>query len=172
VCSSDLMLLTTSCSVLVDVAGSSAGSNRSIPVNSGPRADLVIDEVRSPYSMGDTRSLIRSSWARNPDLQSWFILVDRVTRGSDTYYLNASVGRYRNESDRIGTPKYGYQTIYRVEATVNFELIDASTGTVVAASIGTGSDTSAGSRADSGAALARAVENGLVRLLRVYAGVA
>ncbi len=85
-------------------------------------------------------------------------------------YLNATVGDYRRDSTRVGTPKHGYTTIHSVEVNVTFELIDASTGTVVAASIGRGSDSRSGSSADAEAALRRGIDTGLVRLIRVYAG--
>jgi len=132
--------------------------------------DLMIDQVDDGWSSESTRSLIRSLWARNAELQSWFVLVDRPTRGSDTMYLNATVGDYRRDSTRVGTPKHGYTTIHSVEVNVTFELIDASTGTVVAASIGRGSDSRSGSSADAEAALRRGIDTGLVRLIRVYAG--
>lgn len=159
-------LLLSGCSVMFSEFGSAA-----LPVNEGRRLDLVVDQVMGTYQTTELRTMVHRSWAADADLRSWFTLVDRVTDPDQSLFLNVLIQPYERSSRQVGNRKYGFSTIRQVQASVTFELVDARTGTVVAASSGRGSDSnSGGGSASNNRALERAISSGLRQLVRVYAG--
>lgn len=165
-----LALLLSACSVMLDLSAGAAA----VPLNEGPRMDLVIDSVDASGwgNADDAHTAIRRIWTQDESLRSWFLLTDRMADPAQTVFLNARVGSYDSDSTRIGTPKHGYTTIRSVDVDVSFELVDARTGTVLAASRGGGIDRSSHGSPDRARALNRAVANGLAHLVREYAGAA
>ena len=148
----------------------SPGSSGRVPVNDGPRLELVVSNVDDGWRGDETSALIRIAWAQDADLRSWFTLVDRVSNAGQTVYLNAQVGAYDRNTTRIGTPKHGYTYLNSVTANVTFELIDAQSGVVVAAGTGRASDSTSSGSPSQERALQRAIANGLRNVVRVYAG--
>lgn len=157
--------LLASCTVMFSDFGTAA-----VPVNEGRRLDLAVDQVMGTYQTTELRTMVHRAWAADADLRSWFTLVDRVSNPEQSVFLNVLVQPFEHSSQQVGTRKHGFSTIRQVQASVTFELIDARTGTVVAASSGRGSDSSSGSSPSNNRALERAISAGLRQLVRVYAG--
>lgn len=154
----------TACSALFHIEGASGSG--SVPMNSGTRLDLVIGDA----TPRDLTSLIRSEWIRSDRLSSWFLVLDRVVTPDETMILEADFRGISRNSQRVGTPKYGYSMIYSSTAEIVFSLVDLRSGVVVASAAGRGSVSSENSRDLDEAAKRRAVAAGLNRLMASYTG--
>lgn len=152
------------CTALTNVGGGSA-----VPMNPGVRLDMIIDEP--DYRSAPLVPIVRSTWSGSHEMGSWFVLVDRMNDPQTTVILDIDFRGVARNSERIGTPKYGYTTLFTTRAEVVFTLIDVRSGVVLASATGvsTASGSSGGAQLDH-QAVVRAVDIGLRRLLRVYAG--
>lgn len=160
-----ISLLTSGCSLTFSEFGSAA-----VPVNEGRRLDLVVDQIMGTHQTTELRTMVHRSWAADAELRSWFTLVDRVSDPEQSLFLNVLIQPYESSSQQVGTRKHGFTTIRQVRASVTFELVDVRSGTIVAASSGSGSDSTSSGSPSNNRALERAINSGLRQLVRVYAG--
>jgi hypothetical protein len=153
------------CTVFTDMSGGS----RAVPMNPGVRLDLLIEDP--DYSAAPLVPVVRSAWAGSDAYGSWFVLVDRMIDPATTVVLDIDFRGVTRESTRVGNAKHGFSTIYSTRAEVVFTLTDVRSGIIVASATGSSSSSgsSPGGQVDQ-RAVSGAVQNGLRRLMQVYAG--
>jgi hypothetical protein len=159
-----LVMMIAGCTVIGEFGSGRSGA----PMNPGPRLDMVIAEPM--YGSSSLVPIIRATWTGSAQLASWFVLVDRIADPAATVLLEFDFMGISRDSQRVGTPKYGYSTVYSSRAEIVFTLVDLHSGVIMASASGRGSASGSNySRLDD-QAVQRAVASGLRRLVEIYAG--
>lgn len=156
--------LTVGCAVTGDLVGGRA----SAPMNPGPRLDMVIADPG--HRSATLLPTVQATWSGSASLSSWFVLVDRVVDPTATVALELDFRGVSRESQRVGTPKYGYTTLYSSRAEVVFTLVDIRSGVIMASAAGRGVATGTRLAGLDDNAVRQSVETGLHRLIEIYAG--
>jgi hypothetical protein len=141
------------------------------PVNPGARLDLFVGDTTN-VERSVLAPVVTAKLARDRNLASWFVIVDRVVRPRETLVLETLFHGVTRSTSQSGSPKYGYRTMYNTGAQITFTLVDMASGDILASASASGSttDSNGHSRADDYRAFEYAIVLGLNRLVSQYAG--